>query len=403
MEKAAEIVKRLADEEPLRGLLAAAPSRAKDIAALSAKLCAIPAPTFHEGPRAEAVEAEMKWRGIPRIEKDSAGNVLATLDSGHAGASLLVAAHMDTVFPPGTPCKAEERSGWLYGPGIADNASGMAVAIIAAECLFRHSLPRKGKITFSFTVGEEGLGNLRGMRHLFENAGRSFDVVLAIDGDLGHVLHEPVGSRRYRLATAGPGGHSWANFGRPSALHALIQIAEPLTRMRVPASPRTTFNIGVLSGGTSVNTIAAEAELLMDLRSTDGRALDAVEAQFLEIVRGAEMPQGISLQIQKVGDRPVGDGALAREPADIVSCAMRFLGIEPVASASSTDANIPLSLGIPATTMGIRRGVGVHSPEEGLEIASLGSGLQIFILALPSLVEAYSFVPPATKEKGRPR
>ncbi|MCX7806185.1 MAG: M20/M25/M40 family metallo-hydrolase [Planctomycetota bacterium] len=389
MERPVEIAGRLAATDPLRGLIAAAPRRASGIAALARKLCEIPAPTFKEGPRAEAIVSELKWRGMAPVEKDGIGNVTVTVDSGRPGASLLVTAHMDTIFPEGTVCRVEERDGWMYAPGIADNTAGVAIALFAAEEMLKNRLPPRGRVTFAFTVGEEGLGDLRGMRRLFEQGRGGFDAVLVLDGDIGQVLSQPVGSVRYSLMVTGPGGHSWADFGKPSALHVLIQLAEPLTRMKVPTGPRTTFNIGVLSGGTSVNSIAAEATMLVDLRSVDARALGDVEERLLAIMRGAELPGEISLRIQKVGDRPVGDAALTREPSALVSAALDRLGIEAIPSASSSDANIPLSVGVPATVVGIRRSVGVHSTGEGVEIASLGIGLAVSLLSAAALLEAY--------------
>ncbi len=393
MEPPTDIARRMAASDPLRELIAAAPRRAAEIAALARKLCEIPAPTFKEGPRAEAIVSELKWRGMASVEKDEVGNVITTVDSGRPGAGILVAAHIDTVFPEGTPCRVEERDGWMYAPGIADNASSVAVALCAAEDMLKHRLPSRGRLTLAFTVGEEGLGNLRGMRRLFPERRGVVDAVLVLDGDIGQVLSQPVGSVRYRLTITGPGGHSWADFGKASALHVLIQLAEPLTRMKVPAEPRTTFNIGVLSGGTSINSIASEATMLVDLRSVDARALSDVEDCLLAVVRGAELPEGISLRIQKAGERPVGDGALAREPSAMVASALEALGIEAIPSSISSDANIPLSVGVPATVVGVHRSAGVHSLDEGVEIYSLGIGLRVVLLSTAVLLEAYDAAP----------
>jgi acetylornithine deacetylase/succinyl-diaminopimelate desuccinylase-like protein len=257
-------------------------------------------------------------------------------------------------------------------------------------------LPFAGELILAANVGEEGLGDLRGMKALCRQFGDELDGVLVLDSPLGTVVRAGVGSVRYRIAVRGPGGHSWNEFGRPSAVHQLARVAARLTELETPAAPRTTFNVGVIRGGTSVNSIAAEAELLLDLRSVDEKELARLDQQARRVVEREPCPEGLTRVVEEVGRRPAGDARLTRDWVDMGRAVWEALGVPPRVTLSSSDANVPLSLGIPATVLGTHRGGGAHSPGEWLDPNSLPLGLEAWLLAALTALE----VLPRKREDG---
>ncbi len=367
------------DRPAVRAALAAAEASAREVAALARQISEIPAPTFAEAERAAFVAAQFSDIGLSP-QGDEAGNVtVRRAGSGGAGAVLL-AAHTDTVFPVGTDLTVRESNGRLHGPGIGDNSLSVAALLILPRILDRAGIRTRADLLLCANTGEEGLGDLRGIKQAVATHRDELRAVIAVEGlNLGRVTHQAVGSRRLRITVEGPGGHSWGAFGNPSAIHVLGDIIGAIGRLPVPSEPKTTFNVGMIEGGVSVNTIAPRASLILDLRSIDPSALATVVGQVDQIVREATTPQ-IGVRSEIIGDRPAGrldpDAPLMRAASD----ALREIGIEPTLDASSTDANVPLALGIPAVCIGLTRGAHAHRVDEYIELAPIGRGLQQLVL-----------------------
>ncbi len=355
----------------VRAALAAAEASVREVAALARQISEIPAPTF--------VAAQFSGMDLAP-QGDEAGNVtVRRTGSGGAGAVLL-AAHTDTVFPVGTDLTVRESNGRLHGPGIGDNSLSVAALLTLPRILDRAGIRTRADLLLCANTGEEGLGDLRGIKQAVATHRDELRAVIAVEGlNLGRVTHQAVGSRRLRITVEGPGGHSWGAFGNPSAIHVLGDIIAAIGRLPVPSQPKTTFNVGMIEGGVSVNTIAPRASLILDLRSIDPSALATVVGQVDQIVREATTPQ-IGVRSEIIGDRPAGrlapDVPLMRAASD----ALREIGIEPTLDASSTDANVPLALGIPAVCIGLTRGAHAHRVDEYIELAPIGRGLQQLVL-----------------------
>ncbi|MDQ3398535.1 MAG: M20/M25/M40 family metallo-hydrolase [Deinococcota bacterium] len=335
-----------------------------ELLALLESICQTPAPTFDEAERGALVAALLAEAGL-KPHKDEAGNITAEVPGGE-GPRVLVAAHLDTVFERDTDLTIRREPGRLSAPGIGDNSASLAV-------LTRFVMKREGprpRLTYAATVGEEGLGDLCGMRHLMKTRRADFDLAVAIDGHLGTVVNRSVGSRRYSLRFKARGGHSWGDFPSPSAIHALGEAIHALNGMKVPSEPRSSYNVGLVSGGTSVNAIAQEAELILDLRSLDAPTLAALERRALTLVRrAAERERGL-LDAELVGDRPAD--YVDNDP--LVRAAVRGLErvkLEARLAASSTDANAAMAAGLAAVTFGVYRGGDAHRLSEWLEPESL--------------------------------
>lgn len=352
--------------------------------ALACAIAAIPAPTFEEEERARFVAQWLAERGA-QVEIDDVGNVITRWRGRGRAKSLLLAAHLDTVFPRETPLSFERGDGWIRGPGIGDNALGVAALLTLWELLSMRGLPTPGDVILAANVGEEGLGNLRGMRALIARYGGELGGVIAVEGhNLGRVTHVAVGSIRLRIVVRGPGGHSWGNFGTPSAIHELARIIAALTAIPVPRTPKTTYNVGTIAGGVSVNTIAPVAQAVVDLRSIDRRELDRLY-RAVEAICARHRCGSVTVDVELLGERPAGEtpaGAVLVQQAVRI---LRELGVEPILDASSTDANAAIAAGIPAICIGLTRGRGSHTLDETIELPPLERGL----LQLIRLVEAF--------------
>ncbi|MBO9318325.1 MAG: M20/M25/M40 family metallo-hydrolase [Chloroflexus sp.] len=342
----------------------------------------VPAPTFAERPRSVLVSQRMQALGLHDVEIDELGNVYGRRPGIVERPALLISAHLDTVFPADTDLSIRYEGERVYGPGIGDNSVGVAGLLRLAEIYQRCDLPMQGDIWFVANVGEEGLGDLRGMRAVVERLRTRIGGVIVIEGcDFGSLHHQAIGVRRFRIEARGPGGHSWGNFGTPSAIHVLVRLAARLTELQVPVSPRTTFNIGMISGGTSVNTIAHYASMLLDLRSVSSAVLSDLVSEVYRLVEEATLDQPeVHLQIIKVGDRP--SGAIPREHPLVQAAvaAYQMVGAQISFQQSSTDANIPLSLGIPAICVGLTDGGNAHRTDEYILPTNLGRGMQALLL-----------------------
>ncbi len=349
-------------------------------------VCRIPAPTFHEGSRAAFVAERMRRLGLADVRTDALHNVTGRLRLGGPRPRLLVVAHLDTVFPSETDVTVHRLNGRLHAPGVGDNAAGTGCMLHVASQLSSLALP--GEVIFAASVGEEGNGNLRGMRELMQRYGQQLDGVIAVDGRLGGVVTQAVGSRRYQIQVRGPGGHSWGDFGRPSAVHELARIVSRLSDVNLPTQPRTTLNVGILRGGNSVNSIAAEASAEVDLRSIDPLALDELDREFRQGLAEIEVPADVHLDVEKIGARPVGVTPPENWLAQAAARALRAVGQQPAMISSSTDANIPMAAGLPAVGFGVYRGTGAHTLNERIEIASLATGAQALLLLIAEALKS---------------
>lgn len=347
----------------------------------------IASPTNAEGERAAWVEEKCRSLGLADVVQDGLNNVYTRLPGHNKRPALMLSAHTDTVFPAETDLtiRRDEVRHRVAGPGLGDNSTGVA-GLLALAQLLRTTTPPVD-IWFVANSGEEGLGDLRGMRAAVDRLGTSLGACIVIEGmGLGRIVHRALGSRRYEISVSAPGGHSWSAFGAPSAVHTLAQLAERITRLEPPSAPRTTYNIGRIRGGTSINTIAESASLELDLRSEQGHTLAALVEQVNGIVRSFQSPQwrqkGVFVNIDPIGDRPTGEIAAQHPLVLAAERALKAVGVavEPGERMSSTDANIPLSRGIPAVCVGITRGGNAHRLDEWISTLELTKGMQHLLL-----------------------
>jgi acetylornithine deacetylase/succinyl-diaminopimelate desuccinylase-like protein len=350
-----------------------------DILALLEAICETPAPTFAEAARAELVARLWREAGLePHF--DEAGNVVTRVPGG-SGPRLLVAAHLDTVFTE-TKIKIRREGRRLAAPGIGDNSASLAVLTYALRHLQGQHLQRRyPRLTVAATVGEEGLGDLRGMRQLMKDKANELDLVIALDGHLGVTVHAAVGSRRFTVHFTAPGGHSWGDFPSPSAVHALGDAIAALNRLSVPRSPRSSYNIGQVSGGTSINAIAQEASFNLDLRSLSTEVLTGLEREAKARIRQAARAHGVECDLAQVGERPaasVPNGQLVKA----AQAALAHVGVTARLAASSTDASASMAAGLPSVAFGVYRGGDAHRRSEWLEPESLLTGYQAFMRLL---------------------
>jgi len=343
----------------------------------------IPAPTFHEAMRAEFVRLRFADEGLADIEMDSVGNVYARLaGSGHrfepvkgSGEALVVSAHLDTVFPSSVDLRVERESDRILAPGIGDNSLGVAALFGLCWALREHSLALPGDLWLVANVCEEGLGDLRGMKSMVGRFGSSPLAYIILEGmAFGHIYHYGLGVRRYRITIHTSGGHSWIDYGQPSAIHELTALSTRIATLELPSTPRTTLNIGIISGGSSVNTIAAEAMLELDLRSESAETLETLAGQVLKLVHAAQKP-GVSVEAEIIGQRPSGGLPVEHPLVRLAQDCLRLSGVEPHLNIGSTDANLPLSLGIPAVTIGLTTGGRAHTVHEYINITPLEKGM----------------------------
>jgi tripeptide aminopeptidase len=357
-------------------------------------LVAIPAPPFKEKARAESFRARLAALGLKDVHIDAEGNAIGVRAGTGGGPKLVVAAHLDTVFPEGTDVTIKEKDGKLYAPGIGDDTRGLADLLSVIRAFNATGIKTVGDIVFVGNVGEEGLGDLRGVKALFRDD-KNIDGFISIDGaEPDRVTYLATGSHRYRVKFKGPGGHSFSAFGLPSAIHAMGRAIAKIGELQTPKTPKTTFTVGTVQGGTSVNAIAGEAEMEIDMRSDDNAPLLEIEAKILNAIKAAVTEENarwasdkISVDIKLVGDRPAGVQPLETPTVQAAFLATRALGMTPRAEgASSTDSNLPISLGIPAVTLG-RGGKGgaVHSLGEWWDPTDAFLGPQRHFLTLLAL------------------
>jgi di/tripeptidase len=347
-------------------------------------LTEIPAPPFKEATRAKAYMAMLKGHGLTDVEMDAEGNVMGLRrGTGPAGGPVVVlAAHLDTVFPEGTDVKVRREGTKLHAPGVGDDTRSLAVLLAYVRALDAAKVRTKRDILFVGNVGEEGPGDLRGVRHIFGKGKYKGRVAafFSMDGsDASQIVYGAVGSRRYRVTFKGPGGHSYGAFGIVNPMAAMGQAVVDLNAVKVPAKPRTTYATSVVGGGTSVNSIPDAVWLEVDMRSESPEELAKLDAKFLQIVKDAVAHENaarstrigsVTAEVKLIGDRPTGATRADAEIVRTTQAAVRAAGYTPVLGASSTDANIPISLGIPAVTIGSGGSGGrAHSVDEWIDVA----------------------------------
>lgn len=338
-------------------------------------ICEIAAPPFKEAARGKELARRFTALGLQHVRIDSVGNVIGERPGMGDGPTVVLAGHLDTVFPEGTNVHVTRQGTRFAAPGIGDDCRGLAVVLTVARAMNDAKVRTKGTVLFVGTVGEEGAGNLRGVRNLFERDLRGkIDNFISVDGTGFGITSRAVGSHRYRVTYFGPGGHSYGAFGMPNPLHALGRAISKIAEIQVPKHPKTTFSVGIVRGGTSVNSIAHDGSMDVDLRSESASALDSLDAAFQRAVRDALTEERarwssskvpLDVRIDTIGIRPTGAQSDTAHIVRVAVAAGQMLGVTPRTGASSTDSNIPISLGIPAITIdGGGEGHGAHSPEE---------------------------------------
>jgi tripeptide aminopeptidase len=347
----------------------------------------IPAPTFHEERRADFVMHRFMEEELKDVEMDSLGNVFARFPAKNSkdhtsSQPVVVSAHLDTVFPDSVDLKYERDDHSIHAPGIGDNSLGVAglFGLVWALCESGVGLP--GDLWLVANVCEEGLGDLRGMKAVIERFNSPEEknssplAYIVIEGmSLGNIYHRALGVLRYRVSVKTKGGHSWHDYGQPSAIHALTELSRQILQIPVPASPRTSLNIGIISGGSSINTIAAEAMIELDLRSEGGQELEKLARKVEDIVRIANKP-GVTAEAEVIGRRPAGEIPADHPLVRLAKESLRSVGIEPRLQIGSTDANLALSMGLPCVVIGITTGGGAHTVLEHINLDPIEKGME---------------------------
>jgi tripeptide aminopeptidase len=327
-------------------------------------LTQVPAPPFKEADRAKRFAEMMRSAGADSVTIDEAGNVVAVRRGLKRARRVGVAGHMDTVFPEGTDVRVKQRGDTLFAPGIGDNTRGLIAMLQTLRAMVHAGIRTEADILFIGTVGEEGLGDLRGMKHMFRAGAPRIDALIAVDASSDEAItNGAIGSKRYRVTFSGPGGHSWGSFGSANPIHAIaraIQKFDDAALRFTETAPATTYSVGRIGGGTSINAIPAQAWAEVDLRSANPTRLESLDSIFhISMVdalneENAARTTGpeLTLEARLIGDRPSGSTASTTALVQRAMAATRTLGLVPRLDESSTDANVPISRGIPAITIG---------------------------------------------------
>jgi acetylornithine deacetylase/succinyl-diaminopimelate desuccinylase-like protein len=348
----------------------------KRVVELAIQIQQIPAPTFQEGQRAEFIHKLFVDEQLRDVCLDGTGNVLARLPGKGEEKPLIISAHMDTVFPAGTDLSIKRGTELVHGPGLGDNSMGVAALFGLIWSLKERALPLRGDIWFVANVCEEGLGDLRGMKAVVERFEADVHAYLVLEGlALGHVYHRAVGVRRYRVRARTGGGHSWSDYGQPSAIHELAKLVVGLSSLNLPTHPRTTMNVGKISGGTSVNVIASEASFDLDLRSEGQGALAELVSTAEKLIQHANKP-GVKVDAEVIGQRPAGELPVNHLLVTLARDCLREQGLEAGLISGSTDANVPLSKGYPAIVLGVTTGGSAHTTHEYVNTAPVAQGME---------------------------
>jgi tripeptide aminopeptidase len=395
-------IARLAGLPELRAAAAWFRSQESQLANWQLEMARIPAPPFGEAARAEWLKKRFREIGLTDVHIDEVGNVFGVRGSGSGFVSL--SAHIDTVFPAGTPLNVRQQGTRLYGPGVSDNGAGVVALLAVAAALHAAKVSPATPIVFIGNVGEEGEGDLRGMRHIFAD-GRWKDAIrysLVLDGaGADTIVAEALGSRRFEVIVRGPGGHSWSDFGAPNPILVLARAIGAFAGTPVPTSPKTTFNIGVIRGGTSVNSIPESASMRVDIRSTSMAEMERLEAALrheLELASEEETQSSerrnpsprrstaLSYEVVAIGNRPAGELAADARMLKVIRGVDLHLGNAAQIQRASTDANIPLSLGREAIAIGGGgTGGGAHTLQEWFDCGGRELSLKRILLTVLAL------------------
>ena len=336
----------------------------------------IPAPTFFESLRADFVRGQFQAEGLQDVTIDSAGNVLARLPGlDQRVPPLIVSAHLDTVFSHETELRVTRDGRRIHGPGIGDNSLGVASLFGLIWSLRERGQPLPGDVWFAANTGEEGLGDLRGMKAIVERFGANVTAYLVIEGmAFGHIYHRAVAVQRYRVTANTAGGHAWSDYGQPSAVHELAALTAQIAALSLPVSPRTTLNVGRIAGGTSINTVAAQASIELDLRSESPKLLAELVSRVDALIETANRP-GVRVEAESIGKRTGGSIPVDHPLVRLAVSCLRDQASEPALIGGSTDANIALSRGFPAVVLGVTTGGGAHTLNEYVNVEPVPRGM----------------------------
>ena len=367
------------------------------------ELARIPAPPFGEAARSDWLAERFRALGLVKVHKDSVGNVLGS-NHGSSPATISISAHLDTVFPASTPLNIRQQGRKLYGPGISDNASGVTALLAIAAAFANFNLPHPASLVFIGNVGEEGEGDLRGMRHIFSDPKWKDEIAASVvlDGaGTDTIVSEALGSRRFEVTVRGPGGHSWSDFGTPNPIVALGRAIHLFSQTRVSSSPKTTFNVGVIRGGTSVNSIPESASMRVDVRSSSAAEIDRLEFELRRALEQALIEEGLrtggnrnsrselNSELVVIGDRPGGELDSGARILQIVRAVDVHLHNTANTQRASTDANIPISMGREAIAIGAGgSGGGAHTLQEWFDTTGRELALERILLILLCLAGA---------------
>ena len=363
------------------------------------ELTEIPAPPFAEEKRAQRFAEKLREAGLTDVSIDEEGNVVGRRRGRSGDRTVVLSAHLDTVFPIETDVTVRVEGDTLYAPGIGDNTRGLVVVLAILRAMQQHGIETDADVLFIGNVGEEGLGDLRGTKYLFREGGPRIDAMIAVDGGkTSRLVFGGVGSHRYRVTYKGPGGHSWGAFGRASPHHAMGRAISEFVENAVEVTAsgdKTTFNVGRIGGGTSVNSIAFESWMEVDLRSGNQTKLDAIDAVLKRAVQKALQDENaareegaeLTVDVDRIGTRPAARSDIESPLVQTAAAAMNALGVEPDLQISSTDANHPISIGIPAITLS-RGGIGANAHALNESWTNKDAHLAIHIALITLLVEA---------------
>ncbi len=356
---------------------------------LAQQIQQIPAPSFDEGQRSAFVRELFQQEGLTDVSADDVHNVYGRLVGGGQQPPLIMSAHLDTVFARNVLRPSTRESDLIQGPGIGDNSLGVAALFGVLWLLRERSLRLQGDVWLVANSCEEGLGDLRGMKAVVDRFRGSVRAYLILEGTaLGHVYHRAIGVQRYRVRVKTAGGHSWSDFGQPSAIHEAARLVTQLSGLSLPASPRTTLNVGLMSGGTGVNVLAAEAMFELDVRSEKVETLASVVDQ-VETAINAARRDGVEVTSEIIGRRPAGEIPPDHPLVQLAGQCLTELGLTPTFTSGSTDANVPLSLGYPALVLGVTTGGGAHTLHEYIDLPPVETGMEQLVRLVERLLRTY--------------
>ena len=390
-------ISQLAAMRPVHAAFARFLVRENELRRMQVEVARIPAPPFGEEVRAEWLREKFLAIGLTNIEVDEVGNVIGVVPGlDREAPAVVVSAHLDTVFPAGTEIQIHEDRDRIYGPGVSDNAAGLTAMLAVAGALSDPQMQCEADVIFIGNVGEEGEGDLRGIRHIFENCQWSPRIgsTIVIDGSGNDaIIGQALGSRRFEVVVRGPGGHSWSDFGQPNPIVAVARIVSRFSQTPLPSSPKTTFNFGVISGGTSVNSIPETAQVSIDLRSASADELQRLEDELRGVIQTEIPARGrdgsaakLSCELRKIGDRPAGELPENAHILEVMRAVDAHLSISSQLRRASTDANIPISMGREAVTLGAGgTGGGAHTLREWFDPAGRSLALKRILLAVLAL------------------